>query len=273
MLKFSDEHKNLESGIKKNKRSLKSLVACGILLTSVGLFGGCKNKNEECEIEGLHAHKLVSGTGFSLYAPSEWTKYSSVYDEERGAIYNYLYIQTDEYINLSEEEYKYYYYLLQAGLISIEENAEALTKLYSENLPNEYILFEYAVQNGTYVAGGGIATYNSYYWTTDPSRDNLTGNMKLCKQKYYGYNVTKDENGEYYLIQSPPFYDYEDLLNSDYEFVRDQFFFDSDKEYSDVYNPEYVEHYFSHSKESSMEDMFTVGEQENTTEIGQGNGK
>ena len=71
MLKFSEEHQSFEDSIRKQKgRRLKSLIASGILLTSVSLFSGCAKK-VDCDICGLHAHNYVSEDSFSKFVVSE----------------------------------------------------------------------------------------------------------------------------------------------------------------------------------------------------------
>ena len=85
-----------------------------------------------------------------------------------------------------------------------EHKWDAFNSNCKENSAIHKAFSKYGLENFEFTIIGLFENYNEkekYYIkeldTLFPNGYNLTGNIKLCKQKYYGYNVTKNENGKY----------------------------------------------------------------------------
>lgn len=142
MINFDSSHQRTNESIKPNGKKLKNILVAGVLVSSMLLFTGCdkspkseadvsriqqfvsEHVNPKCEISELHVHKLVSERGAITYGARE----PDFYDRLKGNTFRFTmggtesYERTNEYLIVSEEEYKLYEKLLRSGLISIKDN-------------------------------------------------------------------------------------------------------------------------------------------------------
>ena len=220
MLKFSEEHQSFEGSIRKQKgRKLKSLIASGILLTSVSLFSGCA-KNVDCDISGLHAHNYVSEESFSKFVVSEKEHIKDYY-------------RCEEYINVNDDVADLIKFENKKDLLRISNNKEVIQNIVDSH--SEYLEYRYSY---TYLmpiihtksnGKGGITTYTTYMptighsWTTDKNHSRLTGQVREVYYMYYGYKIGINEKGKYELVKSDYVSSLDELPN-DYIYVKEKFY-------------------------------------------------
>lgn len=220
MLKFSEEHQSFEDSIRKQKgRRLKSLIASGILLTSVSLFSGCAKK-VDCDISGLHAHNYVSEDSFSKFVVSE--------KEYIGDYY-----RCEEYISVSDDVAELMKFENKKDLLRISNNKEAIQNVVDAH--SEYLEYRYSY---TYLwpmttvmsdGKGGTRTHTNYIpmtghsWTTDKNHSRLTGETRVLYYMYCGYKIEINEKGKYELIKSDYVSSLDELPN-DYIYVKEKFY-------------------------------------------------
>lgn len=200
MIKFDSSHKEFDKKIdNKIGKKVKNMIVSGLLIFSIISLSGC------CDIKENHTHKYVSDNGFSVYLNSEIDK--RFFGDD-------LYEKTDDYIIVDDEEKKLYNFLDKNWLIKIEDNEEAIYN-YLDIVGTEPF-YEYEYHYYKALPKGATTGYS---WTKDPNHGNLTGNKRISYPVYYGYNVIKDENGNYILDRSKPYKSYEKLVNDGYKYI------------------------------------------------------
>lgn len=257
MLKFSEEHQSFNGSIRKQTgRRLKSLIASGVLLTSISLFSGCANE-VECNIEVEHAHKYVCDSHFSRYLFNE-KEYSAN-----------SYVRTDEYIIVDEEMKKLIQFENDWGLYRISENRDRIQQMLIAH--EEGLLYEYEYMDSKPVMhgqgsgrGSGMTYYtyiptNEYNWTLNKKHENLTGETREVYFKYYAYKIEKNSLGMYSIVKSDYVDNFEDLPE-EYIYVGDNFFVMYDKQTDyEIYDYEYDTEFVLNE-----EYVYDLGKQEET---------
>ena len=226
MLNFNEEHQSFDGSIRKQKgRRLKSLIASGILLTSVGLFSGCSvtigfAKNVECDIGGLHAHNYVSEDSFSKFIVSE--------KEYVGDYY-----RCEEYINVNDNIADLIDYENKKGLLRISSNKKTIENIMEGH--NDFLEYRYSytyyypMQTLMSDGKGGTITHTTYIpmeghsWTTDKNHSRLTGETRVLHYMYCGYKIEINEKGKYQLVKSN-YVSSLDELPDDYIYVKEKFY-------------------------------------------------
>lgn len=215
MLKFDSNHESFNKKIQKQiGKRFKNMLILGVLISSIVTFTGCG-----CEIEGHHVHKYISNNGFILNVPgcnySDQLIFENYSDNESDWVY---FEKTQDYECVTKAEYELYELLLERSLIRLDENQEALEQYLSSVDIEPFLQYEYRY---TKVLPGhkGYGAVSRTDWTSDPNHDNLTGNQRICYPVYYGYNISKDENGEYVIDKSIPYNSYEKLKNDGYQYI------------------------------------------------------
>ena len=154
----------------RNLKIYKSAIP--IVLGASLVLTGC-NKKMDCQVEGEHAHKYVTESGFETYRNSEyehlgnltWTDTTKENTDEINALTNF-------------------------NLIRIDENEKIIEENTKSDLP--YIEYEYKYHYTTPVMIGKVWTHiphTGYRFTTDKTHNNLTGNVRDVTYKYQAYKL------------------------------------------------------------------------------------
>ena len=62
-----------------------------------------------------------------------------------------------------------------------------------------------------------------YSWTSDSSKEDLTGEERICHYVYYGYKLTKNDKGDYELEKSEPVDSIAELPEN-YDYIEEDFY-------------------------------------------------
>lgn len=167
----------------RNLKIYKSAIP--IVLGASLALTGC-NKKMDCQVEGEHAHKYVTESGFETYRNSEyehlgnltWTDTTTENTDEINALTNF-------------------------NLIRIDENEKIIEENTKNDLP--YMEYEYKYHYTTPVRIGKVWTHIShtgYRFTTDKTHNNLTGNVRDVTYKYQAYKLVVNDKGKIEKVAS-----------------------------------------------------------------------
>lgn len=218
MLKFDSNHEKINKKIQKQTgKKFKNMLILGVIISSITILSAC---NCEMGIEGDHVHRYISNTGFTLNVPACYSSEQIVFENYSENESDWVYFKkTQDYECVTEDEYDLYELLYDNNLISIEENQEALEQyLLSANIA-PFLQYEYSYNKILPGINGGSFVTTRTDWTSDSNHPNLTGNQRICYPVYYGYNISKDEDGEYVLDKSKPYNSYEELKKDGYQYI------------------------------------------------------
>ena len=219
MLNFDSNHTAIEGNLnqKKGKHSLKNMVVAGLLITNVLTFSGCA-KTIDCDIEGTHAHYYVNEEDLGRYIISEKSSVSGL-------------DRLDNYVYIDQENIELLEFVNKNDLFRIEDNKEYISNItetqedYKEYRYSYYYLIPIPVIHST-----GKTTFTTYYyipkavhsWTSNPDKNNLTGEERICHYVYYGYKIIQ-KDGNYELEKSNPVDNLNELPEG-YDYIKEKFY-------------------------------------------------
>lgn len=172
-----------------------------------------------CDVEESHAHYYVNDDNIGRYVVSEK---SFIWGLNR----------LDDYILVNEEEKKLLEFINKKNLYSIADNKEAIDNITVNQVDfKEYrYSYHYIVPSPvTYSDGKNVyVLYNyvpmtGYSWTSDSSKEDLTGEERICHYVYYGYKLTKNDKGDYELEKSEPVDSIAELPEN-YDYIEEDFY-------------------------------------------------
>ena len=223
MLKFDSSHKRVKEDIAtRTFKWVKRLVIGSIIVTFLSPFGVAlyNHRPAPCDIEGDHAH---------LYIDND-TKIERYIDSESYHVKGMD--RLEDYRMITEEEAELLKFENKNDLFRIDENYELLQDIQNKNNENHkeyrYSYMETIHWTTPIKVGKGWTVIHHYRdverhsWTTDKSL-NLTGEERDVDYLYYGYKVSKDENGKYVLEKSDLVHDLSELPE-DYNYITKDFY-------------------------------------------------
>lgn len=195
----------------------KLSVVAGVLVPLT--LAGCSKKNE-CGVDGYHLHKYVKDNGLVRYEENEIDVDSEGFEKAD----DYVLVDKRDYV---PELYKFEY---DNDLILIDENIDYLYSFGTE-YPTTFNEYEY-VYNKTYTCydENGVPSNKLYQcssWTTDSSRDGLTGKSRESYYEYRAYRIVrKKDSKKYRLESSDPTTDILDIIKNknEYPYVKVNFY-------------------------------------------------
>lgn len=231
MLKFDSNHNYVEGNLneKKGKKILKNIIIGGLIITNLLSFSGC-TKSVPCDIQDSHAHYYVSDEYIGRYVVSEKSSVSGL---------NRL----DNYIYVNEEEKSLLEFINKKDLFKIDENRNAIDNITNNQIDYKEYRYSYYYLlpiPRTHTSGKHhYITYNymptiGHSWTSNPNRDNLTGEERICHYVYYGYKITKNDKGNYELEKSEPVDSISELPEG-YDYIKEKFY-----DVVDLYNKDEI---------------------------------
>lgn len=220
MLNFDTNHNFAAGNLneKKGKKILKNTIIGGLIITNILSFSGCA-KNVPCDIQGNHAHYYINDEYIGRYIVSEKSSISGL---------NRL----DNYIFVDEKEEGLLEFINENDLFKIDDNKNAINNITDNQMDYKEYRYSYYYTmsmpvlhtNGknTYVTCNYIPTIG-YSWTSNPNKENLTGEERDCHYVYYGYKIIKNDNGDYELVKSKPVDSITELPEG-YDYIKGKFY-------------------------------------------------
>lgn len=193
-------------------------IAIALVTTSLlASLTGCAKK-VNCDITSKHAHLYTNQSGYSRYIDKEYEKYEG-------------YTRNEEYIEISGEE-EFYKFLDKKDMLRIEDNLDVILEQQANNV--DYMEYRYRyifMQPIPHIMRSGKSTITyftympspRYSWTTDESRDGLTGESRLCHYVYTAYKIEKDEDGKFVLIPSEEVDDITTVMD-EYPYIKQKYY-------------------------------------------------
>ena len=220
MLKFDLEHNNINGCLKNSntRYGFRNAIISGMLLTNIFLFSGCA-KTVDCEVEELHAHTYVNKNSFDKYVESEksfigrWSR-------------------THDFVLFNEETKKLIEFENRNKLFRISLNKEKIKDITA--LHGTFFEYRYSYTwlqpiaqvrplGKRFSISNVYVPQTGYSWTKNAHHDNLTGEFREVSYVYCGYNIIKNENGEYEIIESEKIENIEDLYK-EYNYIKEDFY-------------------------------------------------
>ena len=212
-----EEHYNMKKSFKN--RLLSLLISLNIVLLS-----GCYQP-VDCNVKKNHIHSYISEQGIERYITGE--------REYVGGFSSIRYDRTENYVELDDSNIDIYSLISKKNLVNITDNYDILKEISDSAL--DYMLYQYSYNYTT-------ITYNiilkipttkneiKYEWTTNPNHENLTGNKKIITHVFYGYNIIKNDKGNYTLVSSGPINSLDLLIEMGYQYVDADIMHEMNKE-------------------------------------------
>lgn len=202
--------------VRKVYLKLLSLLAIPFFL------GGCAPKSD-CKLGKNHVHKYVNrNNGVISYINSENLSYGDFDWQE-------------EYIEINIDDQAFYE--AKKSMFYGPDNWEYLYNVMSSK--HDYLQFYYEYTTDDTItmvdADGNVSVFPSTTthtgWSTNPNDSDNTGRMRICHNRFYGYNIVYNhETKKYEKVKSPLVDDIREIIN-DYPYF--------DKECSAVVSNEY----------------------------------
>jgi len=194
----------------KVKKIMPRIVA---LLFVPFILTGC-GKKSDCDITTSHLHLYTKNTEkgtISKYLDSEKLTYGN---------YNW----NKDYIEITKEDENFY--RAKGELFVGKDNWQYLFNTMKEN-SKDHLEFYYDYKTHYVVTMGSgksrhtaIRSSRHTGWSDDPTHRGVTGEVKVCHHRFYGYNIVLID-GEYQKVQSPLVDDIREIIN-DYPYFSEE---------------------------------------------------
>ena len=204
-----------------------SLVAIPFILT------GCAQRSA-CDVKKQHVHlyKISDVNGvFYTYLDNEALEFNAR-DWKGDVTVNYKW--QPEYIEVTDEDLSFYH--SKDDFFEGRPNWKYLFNMMQRKSKDYLEFYYHYTTTSTIKSGKSYVTQTHHHrgWDTDPTHRGVTGDVRLCHNKYYGYKVVL-KNGKYERIQSPLVDDFRDIIdeypyfdNTCYETVYKEYDFTKD---------------------------------------------
>ena len=190
----------------KVKKLMPKVVA---LLFIPFILTGC-GKKSDCDIKERHVHLYTKNTNKG--------KIEKYLDSEKLTQGNYNWNKDCIEITSEDEEF----YRAKGDLFVGADNWEYLFNTMKEN-SKDYLEFYYHYTTTSVVKAGKSTITQIHHhsgWDTDPEHRGVTGEVRVCHNRYYGYNIVLMD-GKYVKVQSPIVDDIREIIN-DYPYFSEE---------------------------------------------------
>lgn len=223
MLNFDETHQEFDGKIsdKTPRAHVGKTTFLGLLFFMLVLFSGC-TQQADCDIPEKHAHAYVNDSGYELFLESENIYEGFLVPLER----------TDKYITIDEKDSKVLKFEYKNNLLRIDANKDKIQSIVDQHQDfKEYrykytweqpILNSYEIGDQTYYDTTYVQ-HTDYSWTTDSSKEGLTGEERIITNVYYGFKIIEDEKGTLKIKESGPYKRIDELTADGYTHIKEDF--------------------------------------------------
>lgn len=168
-----------------------SLIKITPYVLAIGLtITGCGEKSD-CEIPSRHVHKYVKAFDNDI-------KIEKYMDKETLDYFGYH--LTDDYIEMTKEDEKFYKLIGRKGLFNGKDNWDYLYNVMATHHDYLEFYYEYTTietytetdEDGNIEVKTRVVEHNG--WHKNPYDSDNTGKTRLYHHRYYGYNIIKKNN-------------------------------------------------------------------------------
>ena len=203
----------------KNIKVKKVMPRIAALLFIPFIISGCTQRSD-CELPSRHVHLYTMNTNkgkVSTYLDNEALVYQRN-DWKGDAIIRFNW--NKDYMEITKEDEAFY--RIKGDSFEGVNNWEYLFNTMKEN-SKDYLEFYYHYTTTSYAKVGKTTVPQTHHhsgWDSDPEHRGVTGEVRLCHNRFYGYNIYL-QNGQYVKVKSP-------LVDDIREIINDYPYFDSD---------------------------------------------
>lgn len=196
----------------KVRKVMPKIIA---LLTIPFIVSGCAKKSD-CELPSRHVHLYSmsnpNGTAYTYLDDERLTYDKRDWKGDSLVTYNW----NKDYIEITKEDEAFY--KAKGDLFEGKENWDYLFNIMKKNSQDYLEFYYHYTTSRVVVVGSGksrhttIQTSHHSGWDTDPTHRGVTGEVRLCHKRYYGYNISL-QGDQYVKIQSPSKDDIREVIN------------------------------------------------------------
>lgn len=212
MIRFDSNHGYAKGDLnsKKGKKIIGAVAIAGLIVVNLVAFSG-RAQDVPCDVPDNHAHYYVNDENIGRYVVSEKSSVSGL-------------SRLDDYIVVNEEDMELLDFLNKNDLYNIDNNQTAISEITDTQTDFMEYRYQYYYNTTSRVGNTLISLpHTGYSWTNNPEGKDLTGEERECHYVYYGYKVTKDEEGKYKLEKSAPVDNLSNLPEG-YNYINGKFY-------------------------------------------------